>query len=59
MEWIDEKEYDHIIYFKDTTTKLLTSSYLRIIETTVIYKYKYLTASVIAEFFLIKVQFQH
>ena len=40
MEWINEMEYEHMLYFNDTTTKLLSSSYAGKTDTTVIYKYK-------------------
>ena len=54
MEWIDEMEYDHILYFNDTTTKLLASSYLRKSGTTVIYKYTYSTLSLNSGIFSLK-----
>ena len=54
MEWMDEMEYDHILYFNDTTTKLLASSYLRKSGTTVIYKYTYSTLSLNSGIFSLK-----
>ena len=43
MEWISEMEYDHILYFNDTSTKLLSSSYIPQSGTTVLYRYRYST----------------
>ena len=54
MEWIDEMEYDHMLYFNDTTTKLLTSSYAGKSGSTVIYKYKYSTLSLNSGIFSLK-----
>ena len=54
MEWIDEMEYDHMLYFNDTTTKLLTSSYAGKSGTTVIYKYRYSTLSLNSGLFSLK-----
>ena len=54
MEWIDEMEYDHILYFNDTTTKLLASSYLKKSGTTVVYKYTYSTLSLNSGIFSLK-----
>ena len=45
MEWINEMEYDHMLYFNDTTSKLLSYSYIGTTDTTTIYKYKYSTLS--------------
>jgi len=54
MEWIDEMEYDHILYFNDTTSKLLTSSYVGKSGSTLIYKYKYSTLSLNSGVFSLK-----
>ena len=54
MEWIDEMEYDHMLYFNDTTTKLLASSYAGKSGNTVIYKYRYSTLSLNSGLFSLK-----
>ena len=54
MEWIDEMEYDHRLYFNDTTTKLLTPLYVGKSGTTVTYKYKYSTLSLNSGLFSLK-----
>ena len=54
MEWKDEMEYNHQLYFNDTTTKLLTSSYVGKDGTTVIYKYRYSTLSLNSGLFSLK-----
>jgi len=46
MEWIEEMEYDHMLYFNDTTSKILKSSYSgKSINSNIVYKYTYSTIS--------------
>ena len=54
MEWIEEMEYDHILYFNDTTSKLLTSTYIGKSSSIVSYKYKYKTLSLNSGVFSLK-----
>jgi hypothetical protein len=57
LEWIDEMEYDHYLYFNDATTKILTGSYggkSSPTSTTLIYKYKSSTISLSSGIFSLK-----
>jgi len=54
MEWIDEMEYDHYLYFNDSATKMLASSYTGKSGSNVIYKYKSSTLSLNSGLFSLK-----
>lgn len=54
MEWINEMEYDHFLYFNDTTTKVLSQSFRGKSASTTSYKYTYSTLSLNSGVFSLK-----
>ena len=51
MEWIEEMEYDHNLFFQDSTTKILTQNYVGKRSSILIYSYKISTLSLSVGFF--------
>ena len=45
MEWVEEMEYDHYLYFNDTSQKILTTNYLGKTNKVISYKYYISTLS--------------